>query len=1456
MDHLDNLEYDLKCPVTLDFFEEPIRVPCCKRFFSKVGLVGSLEQNQLCPHCKADLSEFDAKLAEVDMTIVNLVESFLGAKQQVKIIESVPQEWSVSISPVKDRAGQEFGVGQLQISLEKSQFTVKPTLLIAIIDTSGSMLEAFSQVKTALSYMVSISETNPNVNIVLIPYSHCATIVPLTNDSVENKLIVDALKVGGGTCFKKAFEKLQTVLKSYTCSDDADAVGKPNNVGSATVVFLTDGCDYDSNMTKDQLVMMLRDIVNESWHGPITIHSVGFCQNCDKNLLEDIRVSGNIEGVFRYAEPGKLDDDTLCHKLQALFSVVTEGSSVKLTVDLGPNKLTTIDGSDQITIQFAVDQNQRGTNAMWIRGDFQSSTSIRISSPLEENSELAVETKMGDNKLYDRWLSYQTDRIAVELLEVCKMNRKDGETVYEISIALIQNKIQALIASTTDVNLIQRLDTISEQVDRMLQGVDANIGILSDLRFGSKFAAIESSNKPKVTQIGDVPQHMKPLPIKEKAEYTERNVHYSFNNDGKDRNVIGSLIMSISPKTKQIIEKYQSVLEYLNGNYPADHPNKAGEPMVTFEDMLHRDVNGNTPLMLASYAGHVLVVDEILKKFSTQLDLSQTNNDGETAITLAIKKKGYWKIMQSLLKNGATIPENRKKPLEQFAISTDRKKTAKMIASISADVKEAYPTMEPAYIQFMYDIAMEKGININVNSYLVSTLANCMYDLLHKLLNTHGAMPTVQQVNEYCIPPKPDDPQTNKYLTLAKIILDHSPHLINEVDEQKESPLFKAAEKGSLPHVILFLERGAIVDKPNILGNTPLWIACAKAYPCIIEELVNAGADVNWTNNDQNVPLYSVCRKGPAKIAKFLLSQCAKVDKLNGNQDTLLLICCRNGQHETLELCLKLVDPEFVDFKAHIDGFNCVFASTEGNRPECIRVLHEYGADFEQTTDATNKILPNATPLHLAAFYKRVDACNALLSIGVNRNPVDHNLQTPLHIAVIQGCIPIIKALIFAGADITCRDILGNTPAAYCRTNYEIRRLLVNPLLDPLIRLAHGVPKEEEQKVIEILQKRSFIEGCLNSCSIVNFQTTSGTTALTEAIIHSNYNIAQLMMQLGANPTIRNFHGNSPYVWAKWINNPRIIKLLPADQESEKDVDDAIKRLRKTQKNSINSQIIFLVDVPKQLETLKASGIEYRMVEYLNVRILVNDQAEEDVISIDEESCTAVSSGIGAVGAKGSTSIFDRTEFLDPKYQNLIWNAKVHTTSVVAGGEAFLTNEQIFAICMFTNNPYFGTALNNAIAHREKEKLEIYNPFIDKFNTALRMLPNYQGEIYIGSPSVDRTLFQIGTEFSWPTVRSASTMWRVAMSPVEDFATNKRVGTIFVIKTRTSKLIIQYSQFSYDGEVLIVPNTPFRVTNWYRGDVIALGQDNIREHTFKLKDDEKAALIHSEKSLIIELTEL
>ena len=241
----------------------------------------------------------------------------------------------------------------------------------------------------------------------------------------------------------------------------------------------------------------------------------------------------------------------------------------------------------------------------------------------------------------------------------------------------------------------------------------------------------------------------------------------------------------------------------------------------------------------------------------------------------------------------------------------------------------------------------------------------------------------------------------------------------------------------------------------------------------------------------------------------------------------------------------------------------------------------------------------------------------------------------------------------------------------------------------------------------------------------------------------------------------------------------------------------------------------------------------------------------------------------------------------------IMWNSKVFTCGVVASGRRMLSPPHIMGLCMFTNNSFISNQINYAIAsavysNRIKEiengniepsislnSLTIDSSIrgqIDIMCNALSDLPSFVGETFMGVNRVNRNLFQIGNEISFPGFLSTSSLWRVATEHVTEFSTKKKEGTIFIVKSKTGRFVGQYSQFSYDSEVLFRPFTKFKVTNLYHGDVICLGQANIREHTFQIKSEHtrwgeserKIQNLHetmemmmsSNKSMIVELEEI
>lgn len=1448
------LNEELLCPISQEILDDPIVVPCCTRAFSREYLVKWLNTSyeKSCPNCRNSLIGFNALSAPKNIILANIVEIYQKINDShVNIFDKVVENhvWDCTLTPVIGQNGTFINVAELKLSITRSNFITRPSVFIAVIDKSGSMAgNSWNQVQSALIHMLSLASTNNKIKLIIITYDSFANVVD-TSGSLELQCAkIKSIYAGGGTTFRSAFTKIQSVLSNFIYSNDVELLNEPTNIGNVTICFLTDGQSGDTNPTTlaDDFRIMLQD----SWQGPICVHSVGFSSGCDKELLEKMRTCGNIEGIFRYAEPTD-NCDTLCQKLQSLFDVVNKSGLINLQLELSPNMKFRKNDSINLDVQLIIDEFNNGVYKTWVYFETSAENNyIKIGSGHqtgvpEDLANVVIDARLNLEKnatkkqtLTQTWYDNLVDELAAEFVDVVKkFDQNKNINTMRLHCGLILQRINALCQKITSTISQGRLEYIENQVNQLLEGHSVNIGKLYDIRFAS---ALQSTKLQSIKSTNYLTPDNKSNLLDNKnafKEYAPR--HYSLNNNGKDRNVLQQAIAN-------------SIYNKLTNEFLTALKNS------TIDDICHLDADGNTALILAAYCGFSQIIENIFEKYQN-IDPNIENIHGETAITLAIKARGFWKTITLLLKNKHTIPPHRLDGLKQYAIEKGFVKTGQLLSNYGTNSYIVNTTMTDDYIKYLFHEAVDNNITIDINNYLHVCLAKGIFDIVITLLTKYNAVLTIDMLMNYCIPNIPDSPKTDQLLKLCDTVLGLCPQLLRQCNEDGESLLFKSAERGSLPHVKYFISKQLPIDQQNNLGNSPLWIACAKRYPCIITELLENGADVNLSNLKGNPPMYNICQKGPKKVIDILLSYGADISIKNTNGDTLILICCRNGQHEILDTLLNYADDDLIHHKAHIDGFSAIMSAAEQNRADCIKVLHAHGIDVNQRTDADNNIIANATPLHIAAYYNRLEALVALLDCNADPTLSDHNNLTPLHLSVMQGNINIAKTLKARVPKLmNIRDAMGYLPMAYCRNDREMCKILTDPVLIPLIDLCKNRFSANEQiDALDILTKYVGSYGIINSSDCVNIQDSNGFTPLMHAVIYSNYNVVQKLLELGCNPLITNFTGVNCLTYAKWINNAKIKKILMIDNYSDM-LKKPIENLEKACASSPESrQIMFLGIVPKNIQDLQPNTICHRMENsQYTFKIIDNSDVNINLPNVDDEPMASDSEHVPTISNLQIVNIFkNRQEIPTEQVETIIWNSKVFVVGLISTTN-YLTPAEIYCVNIFTNNNIFQKIINEWLVNTINTNNNI-EQYLKCFTTALNKIDTYEGEVFLGSNLIDRNNFRIGNVVTNVGFVSTSTMWRVAVEHLDDYQSKKKQGNVFIIKSKTGKLVSIYSQFAIDSEVIFKPGAKFIVTNWYRGgDFIVLGQQNIREHTYKLTDDEIYQISNTNKSLVIEMSEV
>ena len=1432
---MENILETLTCPITLEIIEDPVQLPCCGKSVSRIPLKEALNIIKSCPLCRKDLSNFDIDNAPTNRTLSSIVES-IKLSHTHKVVKD--HQWLSNFEWIDQKKPY---IGKLSLNIIRSNFITKKSIFIAVVDKSGSMSGTpINQVKTALEHIIGLTSLKvSSIETRIILYSSTAYCLPIMNDKsmLDNLLnTIKTINAGGGTNFLAAYDKISDNLESLR--EDAD------NIASVSIAFLTDG---QAQNDKSQLTFALNKIF-EPYKKlfKIIVHSIGFSNDCDKDLLEKMRTAGTDEGTFRYAEPGD-NSDALCNKLTDIFSLSEKSSTIKIHVTL-PNELEFFEGNCKSKDCFIhIDAfSKAGTLNEWIitKSLEQSSRYVIIIDSQEDNHKevpTLYKSNISEKPIIEEWLRKLLDIMAKELLDINKNRNMISPELLKLQCVLFQSRLKT-IGNKIDDN---RVIYMKNQIEALLTGGIINVGKISDMRFSSMFApeVIKKVKNPIVVE----------KPVEKKMEivnFVEKPVKYSYNNKGKERNELQNEIMKAWPKryVKETIDYVKNAKD---------------------EDFLYKDIDGNTSLHLAAYCGSDSIIGVILDRFALSPKLNEIimmeNKHNETSLTIAIKRRGFHDSLALLTGAGGYIPKSRIEPLKQFCINHGYVRTAEMISNLNTE--EGGPKLDinasESYLKFQWESALKKKNEILSSEWLKPMLAKGLVNIVEILLNKEHMKDFIipwKWFIDYCFPPKPDHPEVDKYVKLASMVLKVQPSLINERDpESGDTTLICSVDKGNLPLVQLILDNGANIDDTNNLGNTALIVACSKRYPCIVTELISRNASINIANKKGNRAVTFVCQMGPVKTMEFLIANDAETEFFNINGDTPLLIACRNGQCDVAKLLLQYYNKEYILFRAKIDGFDALFASVEQDRPDCVKLMLENGVPVDEKTDKDNEILVESTPLHLAAYYGRYESTKVLLEFGADPNSRNVNNMTPLHLAVMRNHVKIVELLMKFNANPNLYDNIGNTPVSYTR-NKTIIDLISNPLVEQIHKIC-STPLQnlniKSDELRDILLNKSFVLGINDAKTILSNATNQkGMSPLTTAIIYSNIDVVEILVKIGVDPTLTDNRGLSSFVWSQLTKNARIQSLIgtPKDEMLE------TKRVREKAKESPEAAILLFLGKAPNINELKNISFFNERMQSVNLLSNIIDETSNQkrkALIYEDKSPSIINNENNNEKKKQNNDNNNNKEFHIS--ESLLWEAKIEAiSSIAAGFNHELSPSQLISIFMFSADRLFYQAMTYFFLCEKFADYDILLkkrlfPLVKCLWTSIDSLPPFESEVYACSLNVDRKIFTVGNIISSPSFISCTSLWAIAIESINF----EKEGTVFLIKSsKKGKHIASHSKNPNECEVVFPPSTKFKVEKWYRGNVIALGQSNIRDHTFGLTEEQQKVIANNTKPLIIEMYEL
>ncbi|KAG7381507.1 Mitogen-activated protein kinase kinase kinase mlk-1 [Phytophthora pseudosyringae] len=306
------------------------------------------------------------------------------------------------------------------------------------------------------------------------------------------------------------------------------------------------------------------------------------------------------------------------------------------------------------------------------------------------------------------------------------------------------------------------------------------------------------------------------------------------------------------------------------------------------------DLNGWTPLLFASYGGHVDVVGYLLEHGA---DVDARDSGGSSSLRFAASE-GRMEVVHLLVEvGGARVNQ-----------SDGSGWTPLILASWYGHMN---------VVRFL----LEHGAQVDVQDAGGSTALRFAAAegrlKIAKLLVQHGSAcvnePEIHGRSPLWFAVK------NNHLKVAAWLLQIGADPDIQTDEGSTALMrICRSDNADENAVKLFLDHGADVDASDYRGWTPLIHACEAGDPGegIMEVLLDHGADVNARDSEGTTPLMHLCMAGEpdSGIVHVLTDHGADVNAHDMRGKTSLMLAASSGDLETVQLLLTLgADSSLID---------------------------------------------------------------------------------------------------------------------------------------------------------------------------------------------------------------------------------------------------------------------------------------------------------------------------------------------------------------------------------------------------------------------------------------------------------------------------------------------------------------------------------------------------------------
>ncbi len=369
--------------------------------------------------------------------------------------------------------------------------------------------------------------------------------------------------------------------------------------------------------------------------------------------------------------------------------------------------------------------------------------------------------------------------------------------------------------------------------------------------------------------------------------------------------------------------------------------------------------------------------------------------------------------------------------------------------------------------------------------------------------------------------------------------------------ELSRDSLATLIQSGNRKDALASIRAGADVNQAQPDGTTPLhWAVYHLDYE-ILGALIAKKAKVNVTNDFGSTPIAEAANLGDARMVKMLLDAGANPEGPNADGQTALMLAIKTGEVPVVDLLIKAGANVNTIEKFHNQTPLMWAAAAPKNGGELVKMLLAKGADVKPRAlysdwDSQISSEPRAqyrpegglTALLYAARDGCYDCTGELIAAGADPNLPTPEGVTALMLAIDNDHNDVAKLLLERGANPNLWDWWGRT-ALYIAI--DRRENVRAPNLGLFGRAARGGPPVQAIQassrprvstmdiINALLAANVDVDVALNmhrpsrggnSGRFVEEFYNTGCTPLMRAVISDDPEIAQLLLDKGANPNV------------------------------------------------------------------------------------------------------------------------------------------------------------------------------------------------------------------------------------------------------------------------------------------------------------------------------------------------